>query len=97
MVVPIIFMKRKTITLGEQSVRELTILEYKKLFSIKLFNFLPSSGKQDRFHTHGFNAWSLLLYGNYIEEIIRDNSIKKLNRNRNRKDFCLYLKTSTIE
>lgn len=77
--------KRKTINLGEQSVTELTILEWKKLFSIKLFNFHPTSGKQDRFHTHAFNAVSILLSGDYVEEIIDDNGdVQPLNRSRKR-------------
>jgi hypothetical protein len=84
----ITFMKRKQIDLGEQSVRELTILEYKKWFSIKLFNFLPTTGKQDRFHTHAFNAISILLKGDYTEEIIREENnrytVEGLPRSRKR-------------
>lgn len=80
-----VFWKRKTINLGEQSVTELTILEWKKLFSIKLFNFHSTSGKQDRFHTHAFNAISILISGDYIEEIITpDGDVRELNRSRNR-------------
>lgn len=80
----IVFMKRKNIQLGDQLVTELTVLEWKRLFSIKLFHFHPSSGVQDRFHTHAFKAVSFLLSGNYIEEIIRDGKIIKLPRNRKR-------------
>lgn len=80
----IVFMKKKKIDLGDQSVTELTILEYKKLFSIKLFKFHKSSGKQDRFHTHAFNALSFLIKGDYTEEIIKDNKIMKCRRNRSR-------------
>lgn len=80
----IVFWKRKTIGLGDQNVTELTILEYKKLFSIKLFKFHKTNGKQDRFHTHAFNAYSFLLKGNYIEEVLEGNVIKKLPRNRSR-------------
>lgn len=79
-----VFWKRKTINLGDQPVTELTVLEWKKLFSIKLFQFHQTSGGQDRFHTHSFGAFSLLLNGNYVEEIIIDQKIVKLNRNRNR-------------
>jgi|SRR5579872_1066139 len=79
-----VFWKRKSINLGDQNVTELTILEWKKLFSIKLFHFHQTSGGQDRFHTHSFGAFSLLLKGNYVEEIIIDQKIVKLNRNRSR-------------
>lgn len=58
-----VFWKRKKIDQGEQSVTELTILEWKSFFSIKLFNFHKTDGKQDRFHTHAFNAVSILLSG----------------------------------
>jgi hypothetical protein len=80
----IIFWKKKTIKLGEQNVSEITVLEWKKLFSIKLFNFHKTYGKQDRFHTHSFNSVSFLFFGNYIEEIIQDGKIVALNRNRSR-------------
>lgn len=80
----IVFWKSKKIDLGDQSVSELTILEWKKLFSIKLFNFHPTDGKQDRFHTHAFNAFSFLLHGDYTEEVVEDGIIKELPRSRNR-------------
>lgn len=80
----IVCMKKKKIDLGDQSVTELTILEYKKLFSIKLFKFHKSNGKQDRFHTHAFNAFSLLIKGDYTEEVIEGNKIFKLDRSRSR-------------
>lgn len=81
---PIIFWKKKAVQLGEQNVSEITILEWKKLFSIKLFHFHKTSGKQDRFHTHSFNAVSFLLSGNYIEEVIQDGKVVALDRNRSR-------------
>lgn len=76
--------KRKTINLGEQSVTELTILEWKRFFSVKLFNFHKTDGKQDRFHTHAFTALSILISGDYTEEVIVDGTIKKLPRSRKR-------------
>lgn len=80
-----VFWKRKDIILGEQAVSELTILEWKKLFSIKLFNFHPTKGVQDRFHTHAFNALSILLTGDYVEEVIDDKwTVHKLLRSRKR-------------
>lgn len=80
-----VFMKRKRIDLGNQSVTELTILEWKKLFSIKLFHFHETDGSQDRFHTHAFNAVSILLHGDYVEEIVDDSyNILQLKRSRRR-------------
>jgi len=63
-------MKYKEITLGDQPVKELTILEYKKWFSLKLFYFCKSNGSQERFHTHSFSSYSFRIFGNYIEEIL---------------------------
>lgn len=83
----IVFFKKKRIDLGEQSVTELTILEYKKWFSIKLFNFHKSEGVQDRFHTHAFNAYSFLLKGDYTEEVLEDNKIVKCLRSRSKALF----------
>lgn len=80
----IVFWKKKSILLGEQNVSETTILEWKRLFSIKLFHFHTTSGKQDRFHTHSFGAVSFLITGNYIEEIIKDGKVIALDRNRSR-------------
>lgn len=79
-----VFWKRKKIDLGDQSVTELTILEWKKLFSIKLFHFHKTDGKQDRFHTHAFNALSILLTGDYVEEIVQGVVIKQAKRSRSR-------------
>jgi hypothetical protein len=78
----LVLWKKKDINVGDQPVTEITILEWKKLFSIKLFHFHKSEGDQDRFHTHSFNSISILLKGNYVEEIIRQGCIHKLNRNR---------------
>lgn len=80
----IVFWKKKSINNGLQNVTEITVLEWKRLFSIKLFHFHKSEGCQDRFHTHSFNSISLLLTGNYVEEILNDRRVVKLNRNRNR-------------
>lgn len=77
-------MKRKRIDLGEQSVTETTILEWKRFFSIKLFHFHETEGKQDRFHTHAFNAVSILLHGDYVEEIIEGQRIVPYQRSRKR-------------
>lgn len=83
-----VFWKRKTIALGEQVVSELTILEWKPLFSMKLFHFHETQGCQDRFHTHAFNSVSILLHGDYTEEVISFQGartiIEQLPRSRKR-------------
>lgn len=78
------FLKKKMIQLGDQAVTEFTILEWKKLFSIKLFHFHKTCGSQDRFHTHAFNAVSFRIHGNYVEEIVKDGQVIKFDRNRSR-------------
>lgn len=80
----LVLWKKKDIILGEQAVSEITVIEWKKLFSVKLFHFKPTEGKQDRFHTHAFKAVSILLSGNYVEEVIIDGHITPLQRNRKR-------------
>lgn len=81
---PFTILKSKSIGLGQQLVSELTVLEWKRFFSLKVFYFHKTSGGQDRFHTHAFNAYSLRLWGNYIEEIVDDLRIVPLHRNRER-------------
>lgn len=78
----IVFMKRKDIVLGDQPVTEWTLLEWKKLFSIKMFHFHKTDGSQDRFHTHAFNAVSILLHGDYTEEVVKGDTILQLPRSR---------------
>lgn len=81
------FLKKKMIVLGDQTVTEHTILEWKKLFSIKLFYFHPTDGSQDRYHTHAFNAISFRIHGNYVEEIVDEGLVTQLPRNRSRLIF----------
>ena len=69
------FFRKKQIKLGEQEAVEYQLFEIKPLFSIKLFNFKTTAGKQDRFHTHQFNALSILLWGDYVEELLLDHPI----------------------
>lgn len=80
----VVIFKKKRIDLGDQSVTEWTLLEYKKWFSLKLFHFHKSTGLQDRFHTHAFGAVSILLKGDYTEEILEDSEIIKRQRSDNR-------------
>lgn len=60
-------LKYKSIPLGTLTVDELTIIEWKPLFSLKTFYFNPGNA-QEIFHTHSFSAYSLLIYGNYYEK-----------------------------
>lgn len=83
----IVFWKKKLINQGDQPITELTVLEWKRLFSIKLFKFHKAIGCQDRFHTHSFNAFSLLLKGNYVEEILDGHRVGRYDRNRRRLIF----------
>lgn len=80
----IVIFKKKRINLGEQDVTEWTLLEYKKWFSIKLFHFHKSDGCQDRFHTHAFGAVSILLKGDYTEELLEGSQIVSRSRKASR-------------
>jgi len=62
----IIILKKKDIKLGTLIVNEITILEWKPLFSLKTFYFNEGNA-QEIYHTHSFSAYSFLIYGNYIE------------------------------
>mgnify|MGYP007024653432 CR=1 FL=1 len=52
-------------TFGDQPVSQFVVFEWKYLFSIIFFYFHKSTGAQDRFHTHAFNAISFKLFGEY--------------------------------
>ncbi len=79
-----VFCKRKTIKLGTLSVDEITILEWKPLFSLKSFYFNKGNA-QEIYHTHSFSSYSLLLYGNYMESFYDiDKGIWEEPRNRSR-------------
>lgn len=79
----VIAIKGKTITLGTLSVDEMTILEWKPLFSLKTFYFHKGEA-QEIFHTHSFSAISFLLYGNYIERFWNNGYVSQAPRNRSR-------------
>jgi hypothetical protein len=53
------------------------LFEKKNWFSIIFFYFHKSDNKQDRFHTHAFDAWSFRIFGNYIEEKLTDLKVRK--------------------
>lgn len=79
----VVFYKRKTIKLGTLPVDELTLLEWKPLFSLKLFHFYPGEA-QEIYHTHSFSAYSFLLSGNYIEAFYNEYTNKFWSEPRNR-------------
>ncbi len=58
----------KKIIFGDLIANQLVLFEHKKLFGIIIFYF--HGEKQDRFHTHAFNAWSIKLFGTYVEGIL---------------------------
>lgn len=57
-------------TFGDQPVSQFVVFEWKYLFSIIFFYFHKSTGAQDRFHTHAFNAISFKLFGRYDEHVL---------------------------
>lgn len=65
------FLKLNVFTFGEQKVSQFVLFECKYLFSIIFFYFHPTKGVQDRYHTHAFNAFSIKLWGEYTELILR--------------------------
>lgn len=81
----LIILKYKIIKLGTLNTKELTILEWKPLFSIKLFYFEKGTA-QEIYHTHSFSAISFLIFGNYIEEFYDPSTkvVSSLPRNRSR-------------
>jgi hypothetical protein len=83
----IVLFKYKSICLGSLKVNEITLLEWKPLFSLKTFYFNKGQA-QEIFHTHSFSAYSFLLYGNYMESFYDENKgIWEEPRNRSRLIF----------
>ena len=58
----------KNIVFGDLTARQFVLFEHKHLFGIIFFYF--KGHKQDRFHTHAFNALSIKLFGKYDEGIL---------------------------
>lgn len=69
---------------GEQYVTQFILFECKYLFSIIFFYFHKSDSCQDRYHTHAFNAYSIRIFGDYVEEIFIDGVVNYLKRSRKR-------------
>ncbi len=57
----------KPIIFGNLVAKQFVLFEHKLLFGIIFFHFRGK--KQDRFHTHAFNAVSFKLWGRYTEGI----------------------------
>jgi len=57
---------------GGRIVHQFVLFECKFLFSLHIFYFTKSGLRQDRFHTHAFNALSIKLYGSYLEYVLLD-------------------------
>ena len=68
-----IFLKKKRIELGEGHIVQYTIIENKLLGGVWVYNWKKVI--QNRFHTHAFKSYALLLSGSYIEEVILDGKI----------------------
>ena len=79
---------------GEQIVSQFVIFEIKWLFSIIIFYFHKSSGSQDRFHTHAFNAWSIKLFGEYDEHILDNETTGEYRIIRRQKKLVYFPRNS---
>ena len=90
-----VVLKYKVIRLGTLYTKELTILEYKPLFSFKLFYF-QSGDAQEVFHTHSFSAYSLLLYGNYWERFFDPKTRRQYELPRNRSRIIYIAKDALL-
>jgi hypothetical protein len=66
------FLKYNKFIFGNQKVSQFVVFECKSLFSIIFFYFHKSDLSQDRFHTHAFNAFSIKIFGEYTEYILKD-------------------------
>lgn len=68
--------------LGVGDIQRFTLFEIKYLCGIivNIFN----TKDQDRFHSHAFHSFSLMLKGHYYEEVIENNKVitKKISKSR---------------
>lgn len=82
------FLKPKSLKLGSLRTLDITILEWKPIGSILLFYFCPG-GEQGIYHTHSFESYSYLIFGNYIEKVIdlENETSWEMPRNRSRKIY----------
>lgn len=73
-----IFFRKKRVELGDGHIIQYTLFESKRLFSIIFYNW--KTIKQNRFHSHAFNAIAFLLSGQYEEEtysVVKRNVINQ--------------------
>ena len=66
--------KYNRFTFGKQVVSQFVVFECKWLFSIIFFYFHKCDDSQDRFHTHAFNAFSIKIFGKYLEYVLLDET-----------------------
>jgi hypothetical protein len=85
------FLRYNKFTFGEQTVSQFVVFECKYWFSIIFFYFHKSASKQDRFHTHAFNAISIRLFGDYIEEFLTDESTDAYTTGKRSRSRFLYI------
>ena len=62
-------------SLGIGNIKRFTLIEIKYIGGIIINKF--NTIDQDRFHSHAFGAFSLMIKGWYFEEVIRDNKVYK--------------------
>lgn len=69
-------------SLGVGDIQRFTILEIKYIFGIIINIF--NTTDQDRFHSHAFHAFSLMVRGHYFEDVIDGNNVitKKIEKSR---------------
>jgi hypothetical protein len=65
------FLQRVRVALGQGHLDRYTVFEHKRLFGLYVHVF--NTVEQDRFHSHAFDAYSLLLRGGYEEEVMADD------------------------
>lgn len=69
-------------SLGIGNIKRFTIFECKYFGGI-IINFF-NTDNQDRFHSHAFHAFSIMIRGHYMEDIIENNKVvtKKIEKSR---------------
>ncbi len=69
-------------SIGVGNIKRFTLIEIKNLGGV-IFNIF-NTVDQDRFHSHAFNAFSIMIKGYYYEDVIENNSIvtKRIEKSR---------------
>lgn len=68
-----VIFKKKPIVLGKGKIYQTTIIENKSFGGIWIYDW--ENVDQNRFHTHAFSSYAILLSGSYTEEVIIDGRI----------------------